>query len=197
MQTHTLKIALLLLLTIAICLEGNCQKPGTRIYNYQHLTKVDTFSAVVKRILLDYSADCSHQNYFHEGFGIVEVVISKDSANRDVYALTAILDDRYLDHPTDSFATVGNQIFLLYKGDSDNRKIKTTISEDAITELKDLLEGKTYLRPPMKEKWEEFYDAAGRKIRRKRLPPIILGNPWNTVFYIFDSPDTYHTLRPL
>lgn len=197
MQAHTLKIAFLLLLTVATSTEGNCQKPGTRIYNYKHLTKVDTFSTVVKDILLDYDADCTHRNYFHEGFGVVEVVISKDSANRDVYALTAILDDRYLDHPTDSFTTVGNQIYLLYRGERYDRKIKTTISGEAITELKDLLEGKTYLRPPVKEKWEEYYDAAGRKIRHKKLPPMILGNPWNTIFYIFDSPDTYHTLRPL
>lgn len=197
-RANNTKVQLILILVCtSLSFSAYSQKPGTRIYNYKHLTKVDTFSTVVKGILLDYNADCVHKNYFHEGLGIVEVVISKDSANRDVYALTAILDDRYLDHPTDSFTTVGNQIYLLYKGDSNNRKIKTTISEEAIAELKDLLEGKTYLRPPVKEKWEEFYDAAGRKIRRKAARTFTYGNPWNTVFYIFDTPNTYHTLRPL
>jgi hypothetical protein len=124
-----IKKHLLLSLVFFLPFISFAQKPGTRIYNYKHLTKVDTFSTVVKGILLNYDADCTHKNYFHEGFGVVEVVISKDSANRDVYALTALLDDRYLDHPTDSFTTVGNQIYLLYKGDINNRKIKTTISE--------------------------------------------------------------------
>lgn len=178
-------------------IDGKCQKPFQVLSNDQYLTRIDTFNTTVKDIFNTYYLDCIRQHYFHEGLGVVEVVTYKDSLNRNVYMLTAILDDRYLDTPTDTYFSMGDMLFLLYKGNSYGLKIKKTISEAAITELKTMLEGRTYIRPPKREKWQEFYDGSGHKMRRKSGKIISYGNPWNTVMYIFDSAHEYHTLIPL
>ncbi len=178
-------------------IDGNCQKPFQVISNYKYLTRVDTFNTTVKDIFNAYYLDCVRQHYFHEGLGVVEVVSYKDSLSRNVYALTAILDDRYLDVPTDTYFNMGDMLFLLYKGNPRGLKIKRNMSEAAIAELKTMLEGRTYIRPPKREKWQEFYDGNGHKMRRKSGKIISSGNPWNTVMYIFDNENEYHTLKPL
>lgn len=193
-----MKIIFFCSVLLVVCtFNGNCQKPFEIISDYKYLTKEDTFSTTVKDIFNAYYLDCVHQNYFHEGLGVVEVVIYKDSLLRDVFSLTAILDDRYTDMPTDTYFSLGDKLFLIYKGDTQGIKFNMTISEPAIAELKTMLEGRTYIRPPKREKWQEFYDGTGHKIRRKSGKSFNYGNPWNTVIYIFDSPDKYHTLKPL
>lgn len=176
---------------------AKCQNPFQIISNDKYLIKVDTFNTTVKDIFDAYYVDCIDQHYFQEGLGVVEVVVYKDSLDRNVFSLTAMLDDRYLDAPTDTYFNLGNMLFLLYQGDSLGLKIKKDISAGALSELKTMLEGRTYIRPPKREKWQEFYDGSGRKIRRKSGKVVSYGNPWNTVKYIFDSENEYHTLRPL
>ncbi len=177
--------------------KGKCQKPFQVISNDKYLIKVDTFNTTVKDIFYAYYVDCIHQHYFQEGLGVVEVVIYKDSLDRNVFALTAMLDNRYLDAPTDTYFSLGDKLFLLYQGNSLGLKIKKDISEGALSELKTMLEGRTYIRPPKREKWQEFYDGSGHKMRRKSSKIITGGNPWNTVMYIFYNKTEYHTLRPL
>lgn len=173
------------------------QDRGQILSNYNNIMLVDTFNSEVKNIFSSYFINCVQNNYFHEGLGVVEVIIYKDSLNRKTYSLTAILDDRYMDHPTDSYYVYSGNIFLLYNGDLNGNKIEKNISNEAINELKDMLKYKTYIRPIIEPYWKEFYDAEGKKVRIKIGKKIIYGNPWNKTNYIFNNEKDYIVIKPV
>jgi hypothetical protein len=163
---------------------------------YADLKKIDVISPVISTILREYQSECSRNRFFYEDKGIVKVVVFQDSLNRQVYRLSALIDDRYLDNPTNEYLTIGADVFLFYHGDKEGNEIKNVLKNNEIECLKKLVGDRVYIRPLKADRWVEYQGINNQTLRTKTRT-IYAGNIWNVTDYIFTSESKFETLKQL
>jgi hypothetical protein len=160
------------------------------------ITKIRKIPAEVYDIIREYFDECRVNQYFHEDMGIVEMVYYKDSLLRDNYRLTAMIDDRYLDHPPNKYYHMNmDQLFLFYDADMSGKTIYPQLSPRAVEELKRCVGDRVYIRPPKTERWVETIGLDG-KIKLRRAISIRSGGG-TTTLYTFLPEGGYKKLKYL
>jgi hypothetical protein len=177
------KIIVLILAFFVIAYDSQSQ--------FNSLLKVQNLPQSVKMAFSEYFSECIRERYFHEDKGIVEVISYKDSLLKDNYLLSAVIDDRFLENPTNTYYTNDNgEIFIFYDGDKNGNKLKQTISLTSFDELKKLIGDRVYIRPQKTERLIELIDINGN-IKKTKVKYLIAGNTWNTTRYIFSDDGKY------
>lgn len=164
----------------------------------QNLTQIfpESLPSVVSEILIEYYGECVRERYFFEDKGIVEVVVYEDSLSKNRLHLTALIDDRYLDNPPNQYLKIQDRVFLFYKGDQSGKKIVASVSGNLVTQLKNVVEDRVYVRPVKVERTVEIKGVDGN-IKKTKVMQITFGNGWNSTTIIFEDKERYSKLKQL
>ena len=163
---------------------------------YLGLRKVDSIRVLYNPILNEYWNECQEKRCFFENKGVVKVIIFKDSLHNNCLRLSALIDDRFMDNPTNSYFFINSNLYLIYSGDSLGFELHQLTSKKLKSYLKKIVEDRVYQRPPKIDRWIEIVDLKG-KVKKVRSLNLSLGNTWNDTIYIFDKNGNYTKLKSL
>ena len=180
---------LLLTTLLSLPLLGIAQVPACQ--------QVSIATDQVKRDLLrQFITDCYQTHYFFEDKGLVELITYQDNKGRTAWYLSAIIDDRYRDNPPQTYSLLGNDIILVYQGDSLGNKLRAPTA--AVAPLMHCLElvigPAVYQRPAIKERFVE--ETVGQKTTKYRVRTNSGGNVHHERRVIFNADGTYKIYMP-
>jgi hypothetical protein len=163
----------------------------------QTCVEVKITDSTLRTIITEYGASCIRAHFFHENIGVIEMVEFQDTTGRKRLLFQALIDDRYKENPTNTYAKVDQYFILVYQADSLGNKKATVASPELLECLSNEIGDRLYIRPVRKERIVEILNNDGTK-RKVKLPKFTAtGNIWNAVYFIFDSPTNYRIQRPL
>jgi hypothetical protein len=147
-------------------------------------------------LLRQFITDCHQEHYFFEDKGVVELIAYQDGRGRTAWYLSAIIDDRYRDNPPTAYSMLGNDIILVYQGDSLGNKLRTPALDMApLVKCLELVIGPAvYQRPAIKERFVE--ETVGQKTTKYRVFTQSGGNLHHERRIIFNADGTYRIYMP-
>jgi hypothetical protein len=151
----------------------------------------------IKRDLLrQFINACYREHYFFQDKGVVELIAYHDAKGRAAWYLSAIIDDRYRDNPPTTYSMQGNDIVLVYQGDSLGNKARTPTSDVAsLVRCLELVIGPAvYQRPAIKERFVE--ETIGKKTTKYRVITDSTGNLYHERIIVFNADGTYTVYNP-
>jgi hypothetical protein len=102
-------------------------------------------TAQQRALLQDYVVDCYQRHFFFEDKGAVKLIAYQDAEGRPCWLLSAIVDDRYRAAPPAQYAHFGNNVILVYKGDSRGNALPPAgDSAERAACLSEVLGGRVY-----------------------------------------------------
>ncbi|MFN3784584.1 MAG: hypothetical protein ACK4R6_11725 [Spirosomataceae bacterium] len=157
---------------------------------------IDTVGVIYKEVLTNYWHECERNRYFFEDKGIVKVIIFKDSLNNNCLRLSAIIDDRFQENPTDSYTFIGANLYLIYRGDANGNEVNPSKNNKLGKALNEIVQDRVYLRPPNVERWVDSVNSKGQKMK-VRAVNLRSGNIWNEMIFMFNKNGDYTKLKSL
>jgi hypothetical protein len=162
----------------------------------QPCQKVEIATDLVKRTILDkFILESRQTRYFIRDKGIVELTAYTDKEGRDRWYLVPRIDDSYKDNPPKQYATFGNDIILIYQGNTLGDPHQTKGDTAALNQcLEDIIGGRVYIRP----KKGIWVDSIGLDGKAKRVQVrTITGGSIGDLEVIFNKDGTYKTYTSL
>lgn len=93
--------------------------------------EINLFDNREKRELIrDYISNCYQNHHFFEDKGVVTVTVYQDPAGHTCWRLSALIDNRFFTLPPKQYAWNGNNVTLIYQGDSTGKPIIFTSGQD-------------------------------------------------------------------
>jgi hypothetical protein len=160
------------------------------------LKNVDSVGVIYKHVLTNYWNECVKNRYFFEDKGIVKVIIFKDSLNNNCLRLSALIDNRFQENPTNSYTFIGSNLYLIYEGDSIGNEINPTKDKKLSKAINEIVQDRVYMRPPKVKKWVETFNLKGQKIKVRAIT-LSSGNIWNETIVIFNKNGGYTEFKSL
>ncbi|MVN78688.1 hypothetical protein GO988_20330 [Hymenobacter sp. HMF4947] len=147
-------------------------------------------------LLRQFINDCHREHYFFEDKGVVELIAYHDAKGRAAWYLSALIDDRYRDNPPAAYSMQGNDIVLVYQGDSLGKQVRTpTLDVAPLVKCLELVIGPAvYQRPAIKERFVE--ETIGQKTTKYRVLTDSTGNLYHERRIVFNADGTYIVYNP-
>ena len=146
-------------------------------------------------LLRDYIVDCYQRHFFFEDKGAVKLVAYQDAEGRPCWLLSALIDDRYCAAPPGRYAWLGNDVILVYQGDSQANALPAlgnTAEREAC--LREVLGGRVY-HYTKEPQYSLDMDAPGGP-RKIRVIHEAGGNVHNDLIIKFNKDGTITKLIP-
>lgn len=149
-----------------------------------------------KALLEAYIQDCHQRNFFFEDKGAVKLVVYQEADGRTCWLLSAIIDDRYRSQPPAQYAELGNDIMLVYRGDSLANILP--IAGDAAARaacIAEVLGSRVY--PYIdKPEYTTVIDAQGNP-QQVQVKHMLMGNFHNDLIIKFNKDGTVSKFTPV
>ncbi|MGI4835473.1 MAG: hypothetical protein ACRYFK_18630 [Janthinobacterium lividum] len=149
-----------------------------------------------KGLLQDYIRECHRQHFFVEDKGAVKLIAYQDADGRPCWLLSAIVDDRYRTAPPASYTRFGNDVILVYQGDSNGNPlpIAGNLAEREAC-IREVLKGRLY-HYTNEPQYTTTTDAQGNA-KQVQITHVIGGNPHNDLLIKFNRDGTVSKFTPV
>ena len=153
----------------------------------QACTEVDLFNTAQKRALLqEYINDCRQKHYFFEDKGIVQLITYQDDKGHICWLVSSSVDNRFLASPAQQYAWLGNDVILIYPGDSKGNIVPISNPTDELKKcVSELVGGRVYDYQP-KSQYAYYTDPNGIK-KKTAVRHTVSGNVHNELIIEFDN----------
>lgn len=149
-----------------------------------------------KAVLRAYIQTCHQRAFLTKGKGLVRLVAYQDADGQPCWLLSAFTDDRYRTEPPARYARFGNDIILVYQGNSNGTPLPATgnLAERAAC-LRAVLKGRVsqYTDEPS---YTTITDAQGNA-RKVRVTHVTGGSPHNDLLIKFNKDGTVSKFVPV
>lgn len=147
-------------------------------------------------LLNEYVRECGTKHYFFEDKGVVKLVIYQDKQGLTRWHLSALVDDRYRILPPRDYAQLGNNIILVYQGDTEGSPLPiagNATARDAC--MQEVVGGRVYERSTRKQ----VINVRQENGNIERVPVTYLsgGNSHNELIIRFNKDGTITKFLPV